>query len=150
VVVGQHVQGLPVARAGQLEMGDQVFGGCPSIAGVAEAFIANGGQRAVGGGTADAVLLGSEVEALLMPVLGLVEVARPWHKQVGAADTGRGLGLAMGVANSPEEVEGGLEAVAAGRIALFEQQPAEVVFADGEGAQTVAAGGLSRSGTRSR
>ena len=100
----------------------------------------------MGGGAADAVVLGCEVEAALVPVLGLVEVPQPGHAQVGVAEVGRRGGLGGRVADPFGEVVGGLEVVQAGRVVLLAQEQSQVLLADREGAQMVAGGGVEPFG----
>ena len=120
-------------------MGAQLGGGGAGGAGVEEPLVGDVGEGAVGGGAADPVVVGFEVKVALVPVLGLVEVTQPGHEQVGVAEVGRLNGLQGGVADPFGQVVGGLEVAQAGRVALLAQEPSEVLLADREGAQAVAA-----------
>jgi hypothetical protein len=74
-VGGEHGEGLVVAAGGVVEMAGQLFGAGAGTAGVVEAFEGDTTELSDGFGSADVVVGVEEVEALLEPPLGLVEVS---------------------------------------------------------------------------
>jgi len=106
VVVGRgEVERGLVAGQGGIEVIDQRLVGGAGGAGVVEPVQRDPRQLTVGDGAADPVMLRSEVEPTLLPVLGLVEVAQAGHGKVDAPDGARQIRLPGAVLDPSKQIE---------------------------------------------
>jgi len=78
-------------------------------------------------GPAVPVTVQAQIEALLVPVLGLVHISQPGHVQVSVAEAASQLGFVWAVANPLGQREGLLIARQAARIILLAEDVAEIV-----------------------